>query len=155
MIVPFCYFFASKMRKISSHCKYRKVANTRLSWLVAHLRIFILFLKGEIWQLWTVIFGQKISKLNSRLVYYSQLSVFECVNAITAFPFISDKKWGSQITTVPPALRYENISHEHSLLLSLWSSNEASYSLGSKIHSFLKQFFFSIHKNKVLHLSWC
>ena len=36
--------------------------------------------EGEIWYLCNVTFGQKSSKLNSRLVYYSQLT-FELVPA--------------------------------------------------------------------------
>ena len=41
---------------------YRKVASSRLSWLVAHSRIFRLFMKGKF-------DGQKSSTLNSRPVY--------------------------------------------------------------------------------------
>ena len=48
---------------------YHKVASSGLSWLVAHLRIFKLFMKGEIWCFWAVTFSQKTSKLNRRLVY--------------------------------------------------------------------------------------
>ena len=50
---------------------YHKVVCSGLSWLVAHLRIFRLFMKGDIWCLCTVIFGKKTSKLNRRLVYCS------------------------------------------------------------------------------------
>ena len=56
------------------HClaTYRKVASSRLSRLVAHSRIFSLFMKGDIWCLCTVTFSQKSSKLNSRTVNYSR-----------------------------------------------------------------------------------
>ena len=49
---------------------YRKVASSRLSWLVAHFRIFRLFMKGKFhaYVLWP--FGKKSSKLNSWQVYY-------------------------------------------------------------------------------------
>ena len=47
---------------------YRKVVSSRLPRLVAHLTIFRLFMKGKF-----DAFGQKSSKLNSRLVYSSQL----------------------------------------------------------------------------------
>ena len=43
----------------------RKVANSSLSWLVAH---FGRAYEGEIWCLCTVTFGQKVPKLNSRPV---------------------------------------------------------------------------------------
>ena len=54
---------------LSLKFEYRKVASSRLSWLVAHSRIFRLF----IWSLCNVTFGQRSSKLNSRPVYCSQL----------------------------------------------------------------------------------
>ena len=53
---------------------YRKVASSRLSWLVAHPSIFRMFIMGEIWcsctycDLWS-----KFSKLNSRPINCSQL----------------------------------------------------------------------------------
>ena len=53
--------------------EYHKVKSSRLSQLVAYLRIFRLFMKGKIWCLCTVTFGQKISKLNRRLIYCSRL----------------------------------------------------------------------------------
>ena len=53
---------------------YCKVASSRLSRLVAHLRIFRLFVMGKIdAYVHTVTFGQKSSKLKSRPVYCSRL----------------------------------------------------------------------------------
>ena len=49
---------------------YRKVASSRLSWLVAHFQTVY---EGEFLCLCTVTFGQKGPKLNSRPVYWLQL----------------------------------------------------------------------------------
>ena len=59
------------MKSHSFALTYRKVASSRLSRLVAHFWIFRLLMKGEIWYLFTVTFGQKSPKLNSRPVYYT------------------------------------------------------------------------------------
>ena len=63
----------STIKSLKIENEYCKVASSRLSWLVAHLRIFRLFMKGEIWCLCTVTFWQKGPKLNSSPVYCSRL----------------------------------------------------------------------------------
>ena len=59
--------------QVGHESTYRKVASSRLSRLVAHSRIFQIVYEGEIWCLFTVSFGQKSSKFDSRPVYCSQL----------------------------------------------------------------------------------
>ena len=60
--------------KLDAFClEYRKVVSSSLSWSVAYFQIFRRLMMGEIWCLCTVTFGQKVPKLNSRLVYCSQL----------------------------------------------------------------------------------
>ena len=56
-----------------------KLDHCALSRLVAHLRIFRLFIKGKFvaYVICTVIFGQKSSKLNSRPIYRLQLYLQE------------------------------------------------------------------------------
>ena len=51
---------------------YRKVASSRLSWLVVQPLHFQTFYKRKIWCLYTVTFRPKRSKLNSRPVYCSK-----------------------------------------------------------------------------------
>ena len=73
---------------------YRKVARSRLSRLVAHVRVFRPFMneKFDAYQK-TVTFGQNSSKLNSRPVYCSRVYGKSTDNDFTFwFDFRSDAK---------------------------------------------------------------
>ena len=58
------------------------------SGLVAHLRIFrLLTYEGEIWSLFSVTFGQKSSKLNSRPVFSSRLQgMYNICSVVENYP---------------------------------------------------------------------
>ena len=62
-----CNGYFRNLAKVVLSSRYRKVASSSLSRLVAQAY------EGEIWCLCTVTFGQKVPKLNCRPVYYSRL----------------------------------------------------------------------------------
>ena len=70
-------------KKFKAKFKYRKVASSRLSRLVAHFQTVY---EGEFWCLCTVTFGKYGPKLNSRPVYCSRLYGSETRNFTWFYP---------------------------------------------------------------------